>query len=286
MLNNLPLVTVIVPSYNHEKYISYCIRSIVQQSYTNIQLIVLDDGSTDNSVSIIQKLSNEHGFYFEKQANLGLCKTLNKAIKKYAKGKYICIVASDDYWTLDKVERQVAFLENNDDYAMVFGMVNIVNDDNEVLGVLGENIIDLDLQFEGIFLDNKVIAPTVMIRKDTIESLGGYNESSYIEDWDLWLKVVALYKIGFIKEIQGFYRRHNANMSSNLLKMENAKTAIVNQWIDHPQYPKAIKKHILLKANILAVHFKSESILLLWEHKKYAFSVGFWKACFRIILFW
>lgn len=285
-MDNSPLVSVIVPSYNHEKYISECINSILNQSYKNIQLIVLDDGSKDSSVSILKKMSLEYGFHFEEQANLGLCKTLNKAIKNYATGKYISIIASDDYWKLDKIIAQVEFLEKNDDYAMVFGKAQIVDDNNNFFDVLGENIIDLDLQFERLFLDNKVIASTVMIRKDILESIGGFNESSYIEDWDLWLKVAIRSKIGFINKIQGYYRRHDTNMSSNLLKMENAKTEIVKQWVNHPLYSKGYKKHILLKANILAVKFKKESLKLLWDNKKYMFSLGYTKACVRIMLFW
>lgn len=285
-MSSSSLVSVIVPSYNHDKYISECINSILNQSYKNIQLIVLDDGSKDSSVNILKKMSVEHGFHFEEQANLGLCKTLNKAIKNYAKGKYISIIASDDYWSLDKITAQVQFLENNVDYAMVFGKAQVVDDNNNFFGVLGEKINDLDLQFERLFLDNKVIASTVMIKKDVLESVGGFNESSYIEDWDLWLKVAIKHKIGFIDKIQGFYRRHDTNMSNNLLKMEDAKTAIVKQWKNHPLYSTGYKKHILLKANILAVKFKKESLKILLDHKKYMFSLGYIKAIVRIILFW
>lgn len=285
-MSSSPLVSVIVPSYNHDKYISECINSILNQSYKNIQLIVLDDGSKDSSVTILKKMSVEHGFHFEEQANLGLCKTLNKAIKNYAKGKYISIVASDDYWSLDKITSQVEFLEQNNDYAMVFGKARIVDNDNNFFGVWGEGISELDLQFEGLLLDNKVIASTAMIRKDVLESIGGFNESSYIEDWDLWLKIAIKSKIGFINKIQGFYRRHDTNMSSNLLKMENAKTDIIKQWADHPLYSKAYRKHILLKANVLAVKFKTESLKILWCNKKYILSLGYMKAIVRILFFW
>src|SRR5690606_27530759 len=114
-----PLVSVIIPCFNHEKYIKECLLSVINQSYKNVQLIVIDDGSTDRSVEIIKELKQQNDFIFEEQLNSGISKTLNKAITKYAEGEYIAILASDDYWHSDKLSKQVSFIEQNPEYAMV-----------------------------------------------------------------------------------------------------------------------------------------------------------------------
>ena len=115
---NNPYVTVVVPSYNHAQYIKKCIMSIINQTYKNFQLIVIDDGSSDNSVDIIQDLSEMYGFTFIVQENKGVAATLNRAIREYCVGDYFTFCASDDFWTSDKLEIQVAFMEENRFYPM------------------------------------------------------------------------------------------------------------------------------------------------------------------------
>ena len=116
-----PLVSIVVPSYNHASFIEKCINSILTQDYDNYELIVIDDGSTDNSDEILSRLHKKYGFYLEFNKNQGLAKTLNRGFKEIAKGKYLASCASDDYWLPNKLTLQVEFLETNPDYAMVFG---------------------------------------------------------------------------------------------------------------------------------------------------------------------
>ena len=106
----LPLVSVIVPCYNHEKYVEETIESIVNQTYENIELIVIDDGSKDASPQIIEELSKKYNFKFIHRSNKGLSATLNEGIR-LSQGKYISVCASDDKLKLDKIEKQVKFME-------------------------------------------------------------------------------------------------------------------------------------------------------------------------------
>jgi len=285
-MDKLPLVSIVVPSYNHELYIKRCIESVISQTYAEIQLIVIDDGSTDRSREILTDLSARYNFIFLTQNNKGLSKTLNDGIRNFATGKYISVLASDDYWCPEKIELQVQYLENNNSYAMVFGKSYIVNEMDVVTGILGEGVTSSDLGFDRLLFDNKVIASTVLLRKNIWNEVGGFNEDSYIEDWDLWLKVANRYKIGFINKCLGFYRRHDFNMSNNLLKMENAKGAIIEQWRDHPLYEKSYKHHILQKASVLATKFKTESLKLLWNHSSYMFNQTYIKALVKLLIYW
>lgn len=280
-----PLVSIVVPCYNHQDFVKKCLNSVICQTYKNIEIIVIDDGSTDKTPEILQAMAAENKFIIRLQKNIGLSKTLNKAIKSYAHGKYISVIASDDYWELDKISKQVIFLEASDNYALVFGKAKIVDADDIVLGNLGDQMPD-SLTFDSLILDNKVIASTTMFRKDVWELVGGFNEDSYIEDWDLWLKMAEKFKIGFINENLGFYRRHGSNMSNNLLRMENSKTDILKQWSSKSIYPIAIKRHILLKSNILARNSKMLVLQILFKNIKYIFNIRYFTAWARLIFTW
>lgn len=106
-------VSVIVPMHNSEKYIEECIKSILNQTYKNIEIIVIDDNSTDKSMEILKSFSDTRLKILQSSQNLGAANARNKGIDE-AKGEYICFIDSDDYWVLDKIEKQVKFLEEND----------------------------------------------------------------------------------------------------------------------------------------------------------------------------
>ena len=104
------IVSVIMPSYNHADYIEKAIRSVFEQTYTKIELIVIDDGSTDNSKEILKELAQRYEFKLIFQQNSGVCKTLNRAIRDFATGDYIALLASDDHWHSRKIELQMELL--------------------------------------------------------------------------------------------------------------------------------------------------------------------------------
>lgn len=109
-----PLVTVIVPAYNHENYIEDCLKSIVTQSYDNMQIIVFNDGSKDKTDFVIEKIieENKRKIEYVSKENEGLCKTLNKGLAM-AKKEYVLTIASDDIWLPNKIKEQVNFFEVN-----------------------------------------------------------------------------------------------------------------------------------------------------------------------------
>ena len=109
MNKNSPLVSVIISCFNHQDFIHPCIESVVRQTYTNFELIVFDDGSSDNSPVILEQLSRQYGFYFQAHENIGLSKTLNKALAM-AKGKYVSPLGSDDMLLLDTAMLVLAHL--------------------------------------------------------------------------------------------------------------------------------------------------------------------------------
>lgn len=225
---NLPLVSIVVPCYNHEKYVKETIESIINQTYKNIELIVIDDGSKDNSVSVIQELADKYGFTFIHRPNKGLSATLNEGIR-LSKGKYFCACASDDIYMLDKIEKQVQFMETNPEYGMCYGKI-VEFDDS---GYKKEREIKNAKSgwcFEELILSNFIPAVSQMIKRDIFEDVGNFDEDLYIEDWDMWLRIVYKYKIGYVDNYLAYYRLHSNNCSSNTLKMHLAKVTIINKW--------------------------------------------------------
>lgn len=118
MINNV-LVSVLLPSYNHEDYIEKSIISVIEQDYKHIELIVIDDGSKDSSPEIISKLSKKYNFKFIHRENKGLIKTLNELIL-ISNGKYLALYSSDDYWHKSKISEQVIAMETDINMKLCF----------------------------------------------------------------------------------------------------------------------------------------------------------------------
>jgi alpha-1,3-rhamnosyltransferase len=224
-----PLVTIIIPSYNHENYIKETIDSVMKQTYKNIKLVVIDDGSTDNSHNIIKDCLDEYDnkFKYIRKKNEGLIKTLNFGLN-FVEGKYYQPLASDDIIYKTKIERQVRYLENNSDYAMVYSdchffyekhnfKIKASRDYNFKEGWIFDEI------FSNVF---SIPALSVLIRSDIVKRFK-YIEKFKIEDWILWLRISYLYKIGYIDLPLALYRLHNNNMHSDYELMENEQRKVI-----------------------------------------------------------
>jgi alpha-1,3-rhamnosyltransferase len=242
-----PLVTVLIPSYNHAIYIEQLLNSVIQQSYGYewIELIVIDDCSTDNSAAVIQKMADEHNFQFIlNEKNQGVCANVNKGIL-LAKGKYICISGSDDYWALEKVELQVNHLEKNPIAAVCSG--NIIRVDGNGKDLAPDKQINAPARayiFKDVFLRDFPFSTTcAMIRKSVLIELGGYDETLKIEDFYMWLKMASAgYELHFLKELLGYYRIHDTNTIHKSLVIYTEMVKILDLYKKHPLYPAAIKR--------------------------------------------
>ncbi len=230
-MERLPEVSVIIPCYNHEGYIRECLLSVLRQSYPKVQVIVIDDGSTDHSPELIRELQQDYTFIFERQENHGISATLNKGIQQYASGKYIAIVASDDYWVEDKLARQVAFMEENPQAAMVYGNAFLVNEHSENIGSFDEKRLAKPCTFRALILDKVGIpALTVMVKREVFQKLGHFDVQLAMEDWDMWLRIADQFPIAYLPGEVAYYRFHPTNISAKKELMMKNRFLIMEKW--------------------------------------------------------
>lgn len=245
----LPLVSVCIPAYNHEKYVGECIQSVIDQDYENIELIIINDGSRDNTHDVImsfEKVCRERFVRFEyrNRENRGLSATLNESID-WSKGKYYTGIASDDIMFKNKVSLLLDKLESLDEsYAVAFGnAIFIDNSGNELyLDVKtgmptdkdkGVNLFldyytymrDFDYKDKNLFgsyktllIGNYLPAMSYLIKLDKIREVGAWTYGNTIEDWEMWLKLSKNYKFAYIDQPVALYRLHGGNSIKTISK--------------------------------------------------------------------
>lgn len=229
-MQNFPLVSVICLSYNHEAYAVETLNSVINQTYPNIELLIADDYSSDNSVGVIQNwLKNHPEIHFViNQKNLGSTKTFNQLAKK-AKGAFIIDLAADDVLLPNCIEQQVKAFQNSK---------------HENLGIVYGNLIEIDEN--GNFIRNyytekdhpesgniykmvigrttKICSSSSMVKKSIFEKLGYYDENLAYEDLDLWVRASRIYEFEYIPELLIKKRILASSMSSFFTQKKNPRT--------------------------------------------------------------
>lgn len=224
-----PLVSVCVACYNHQNYVADFLESLLDQTYSNIEVIIADDCSTDNSVSIIKsylpKLEKKftNVSFKANKTNLGITKNSNNLMRA-ATGKYYKSMASDDVFYPEAIEKMVEFMEEHEECGLLLANVLFVGDSYKYKsngGVIGKGYkksIKDKLESEKLcynLLDKNFIhAPGVMIRKSVIEKYGCYDESMIVEDYEYWLRLSRKVKFGYIDEPLVYYRRGESSISN------------------------------------------------------------------------
>lgn len=236
-----PLVTVIIASYNHAPYIEASIESVLAQTYPHIELLVIDDGSTDDSVARICRLQEQYGFDFREQHNKGLTHTLNEAIAR-ARGSLIAPFGSDDIMLPGRIATQVAYLADKPEVGICGGNIEFIHADGRPYPDAEQKQRDLGPQhidFDDVFLDRKPIPPTatLMFRKEALEKVGGFNPEIRLEDVYIWLRIThAGYYIDRIPKLMAQYRKHPTNTYKNLRFMADSLLRTYADYADHPAY--------------------------------------------------
>lgn len=226
---NKPKVSVLIPAYNHEKFLKETIESVLNQTFPDFELLISDDCSTDNTAQVIKSFSDERitGIFFEK--NRGTVRTLNHLLS-IAKGEYIAVLGSDDVWELDKLEQQLEVLENDKSLAACFTWASIIDQDSKIISdetifplhVFNQEVCHKGHMLREFFMSgNHLCHSGALIRSDIHRTVGCYNVAyRQLHDFDLWVRFLLHYDIQIIKSplVKYRYIYNSDNVSQGTMK--------------------------------------------------------------------
>lgn len=255
--NNIkqPLVTIITPSFNHGRYLENTVQSVIDQTYKNIEYIIIDDGSTDNSHEVIKGLVKKFPFiqYRLYKENKGHVR-MNEAIEM-AKGEFISLLSSDDWYLPDKIEKQVdKFKELDDSYGVVYSAGYRHYEDT---GETKEPETNKNMR-RGEILYNLLTEPffiypiTPLIRKKCLLEYP-FLPNYAAEGEAIYFRIAMKYKFDFVDEPLVVMRDHTGNTGKSLYKMTEDNLGLRKFLLDHNDFPKKYKR--TLTDNIANIHF-------------------------------
>jgi len=262
-MTDIPLISVILPFYNTEKYLNLAIQSIIDQTYSNFELLLLDDGSTDNSREIALKYAEiDPRVKVHHHANMGVCRTLQKGVG-LANGKYIARMDGDDIAHPQRFELQVNFLENNPTCVAVGTALIVIDPDGDVLCKPQitedhDTLVRELLQWQG----SRICHPTVMMRTEAVKAVGGYTQEHYFQDVDLFLKLATKGKLANLPERLLWYRFHIASVTQNrnYAKVNAAREAVYNRAVIALKYSlETTEKFLPLPSSINSAKYQNIS---------------------------
>lgn len=250
-----PLVSIVVPCYNHEIYIEECIKSLIGQTYKNIEILLIDDCSFDNSVAKIEAwlVTLENRFtrvlFIRNKENIGVVKSINTMIT-YSNGKYIKLLSGDDMLFPGAINALVTYLEIHETYGVVYSN-HIVCEADDKYDV--EYLIKKEVRKspppspdmpQSLYEDDFIIAPTALIRKAVYDKVGLHDENLQIEDWEFWIRTSFSFPFGYLDYTTAIYRVVQNSMSRydsskngirRLKIMIENEFKVLDKFKDYPQ---------------------------------------------------
>lgn len=250
-----PLVSIVIPCYNHEKYIEECLKSLIGQSYKNIEILLIDDCSLDESVAKIETWIGalEERFtrvlFIRNKENLGVVKSINTMIG-HSNGKYVKLLASDDMLFPGAIKDLVAYLEMHETYGAVYSNHIICGaDDKYDVKCLQKKEVKkspapLPDMPQALYEDDFIIVPTTLIRKGVYDKVGLHDENLQIEDWEFWIRTSFSFPIGYLDGTTAIYRVVQNSLSRfdsseagirRLKVMIENEIKVLDKFKDYPQ---------------------------------------------------
>ncbi|ACU02373.1 MULTISPECIES: glycosyltransferase family 2 protein [Pedobacter] len=208
-----PKITVFMAAYNAANYINESIKSILSQTFTDFELLIVNDGSTDETVQLVLEFNDSRIRLVHNDKNRGLVYTRNVALKE-ARGEYLAILDSDDIALPNRLELQYRFLQENPGYALCGGHGKVIDkdgkllDDNRLIVPTGNEHIKMTLLFINTYVNS-----TVMYKTTVLKELHGYKDFAPAEDYELFIRIAEKYPVDNLDEVLVKYRDHESNTS-------------------------------------------------------------------------
>lgn len=259
-MENFPLVSVIIPCYNHEKYVTDTLNSVLEDTYPNKEICIIDDGSKDGSVSVIEDWIRLHGeevcVKFRTRANKGVCPTLNELIRM-AEGKYLVPCASDDMLLKDTLGIRVNLMKYHAGKKILASDAQVIDENNNLICPSSLQYHKSCIEFYSdprkmlktlLFGPWGYIGPVLMIDKELYQVIGLYDEHLAFEDHDFFLRVISQDLIFFSDIICSKYRVNSQSLSHNPTNQYKGTRAILKSYVKALKYYDGVGKYFLIKA--------------------------------------
>lgn len=266
-MDYIPLVSIGVPNYNYSYYITGALDSIISQNYQYIELIIVDDCSTDNSVAVIEEWIRKYRGPFKinfikNTINQGLAQVCNQ-ILHHAKGKYFQTLDADDLLLSGKIEKQVGLMEGAKNTAFIYSNIGVIDENGNMLnpdylGRIGYNRDEMPQGniFEQLFDFNFIPLPSVLINTAYAKNAGGFDSTLQVQDYYLWLKLSEQYETIYLAENTALYRVHSGSMSNSSLSNPKSYDSILNiKFRYYKSGSEHIKKIIRKDVHSFATYF-------------------------------
>jgi glycosyltransferase involved in cell wall biosynthesis len=231
-----PIVSAIMPIYNSERYLAAALDSVLAQTLGNVEVVAVDDGSTDASAAIADRYAAAHPHVVRviHQPNGGVCHARNSALAA-ARGDYFALLDADDIWLPHHLEASVALLRRRPELDLVHADIERIDRDGNSLGCKERHWDQVgDDAFVALFLRREhVCCLTAVFRREAVERVGGFDERFNrlgCEDRDLWLRITSTAPIAYIDNVHARYRLHGNNMSANFDRMRQARLRLVDKF--------------------------------------------------------
>ncbi len=232
-------VSVIIPSYNSAHFVTTAVDSVLAQTYQNFEILVIDDGSRDNTREVLERYGTR--ICYINQENAGVAAARNKGIEQ-SRGRYVSFLDADDTWYPEKLEKQVEALSKNPNCKFCYSAVMWVDDNLEELGIRHSHRKTSPL--EDLLFYGNIIGSTcgVICERNLLNEIGGFDPNlSQCADWDMWIRLAMNTEFHYIEEPLITYRQHNLSMSNNARLLEKDSLIVMEKSFAYANLPEHLR---------------------------------------------
>lgn len=241
----MPLISVIIPVYNGEKTIQETINSVLSQTFSDFELIVINDGSQDKTLEVVSSILDSRIKIFS-YSNAGVAASRNRGFL-HSCGQFIAFLDADDLWTPDKLEAQLKALQENSEAGVAYSWSNFISESNQLLQAGRRLTWDGDVYSKILVINFLEHGSNPLIRREALEAVGAFEESlPPADDWDMWIRLAAKYPFVVVTVPQILYRVSTNSQSSNVAKLEAACLKVIERAFNQaPEELQPLKKRSL-----------------------------------------
>jgi len=287
-----PLVSVITPTYNRADFVLEAVNSVLSQTYDRFELLIVDDGSEDNTREILEPLLEDARIRYFYQENQGQSVARNLALS-HAKGEFVCFLDSDNAWTPEKLASQLAVFREKPDVDVIYGDIITIDSKGNELSRSNMRRYSGNIAFQ-MLKDNCVSMNTAMARKKCFDEMGGLSGQRRVaDDYELWLKLSSRYQFHYVPEYLAYYRVMPDQISSDKTRRFNVNQSIIEDFrkdfpetLSEARFNEAFAFFYTRKARYLASEGnRREALTCIYRAMRYRpFYRAPWRALLAIVL--